>query len=316
MMERSTVDSTVAPAPFATRPPRRTVKAPPFTYHRPDNLTDALTLLHEHGDDAKVLAGGQSLIPLMALRMGRPAHVVDIGAITSLDSISVADDHQVTIGALVRHEHAKSSPDIATHAPLVARAMPWVAHRAIRTRGTVVGSIAHADPAAEMPAVVLATGATLRAQSVTGTRDIAADEFFSGYLDTALRPDELLTEVIFPPWASNAVCSVAEVARRHGDYALVGVATRLVIGSDHKISDAAMAFFGVGPTPLLATVAAETLIDAPATARTFDAAAQVAAAELDPPGDIHASAAYRTHLATVLARRSLDDATATIGVPA
>lgn len=285
------------------------MKAPPFIYHRPDSLDGALALLAEHGDDAKVLAGGQSLIPLMALRMGRPAHVVDIGGIDGLDTI-VESAGEVSLGPLVRHEQAKRSDVIAAHAPLVAQAMPHVAHRAIRTQGTVLGSIAHGDPAAEMPAVVIATGATLTATSSAGERTITADDFFEGYLDTALRSDEILTDLTFPAWPDNAVGSVVEVARRHGDYALVGLVTKLEI-TDGIITDAALAFLGAASTAIRVRVAEEALADSPPTPETFEAAAAIVSSELAPPADIHGSTAYRKHLAGVLTRRGLRDAMST-----
>jgi carbon-monoxide dehydrogenase medium subunit len=294
------------------------MKAPPFVYHRPETLDEALALLAEHGDEAKVLAGGQSLIPLMALRMGRPGHVVDIGGIDGLAEISVGSDVDgggVTLGPLVRHEQAKRSADLAKHAPLITETMPWVAHRAIRTQGTVLGSIAHADPAAEMPAVVLATGATMTATSVRGIREIAADQFFQGYLDTALDADEILTGVTFPAWPTNAAGSVTEVARRHGDYALVGVALRIEVDGD-IVTDAALCFFGAASTAIRVPVAEETLIDSPLTAETFDAVAQIVSSELEPPKDIHGTTAYRKHLAGVITRRGLASAAAKIGVPA
>jgi carbon-monoxide dehydrogenase medium subunit len=271
------------------------VKAPPFRYHRPDTLAEALALLAEHGDDAKVLAGGQSLVPLMAMRMGRPAVVVDIGRVPGLGDIEVGVDRTCSIGALVRHAAAERSADVATHAPLVHRAMPLIAHRAIRTRGTVVGSIAHADPAAEMPAVAVAVGATMTAVSASGERTIPASDFFEGYLQTALRADEILTRVSFPAWPSGAVGSVVEVARRHGDYALVGLVTKIELDGD-TISSAALTFFGAASTPI----------------RVAEAAALVAEA-LDPPADLHGTTAYRKHLAAILTRRGLAEAASTIG---
>ncbi|WP_040495574.1 FAD binding domain-containing protein [Ilumatobacter nonamiensis] len=291
------------------------MKAPPFTYHRPDTLDAALSLLAEHGDDAKILAGGQSLIPLMGLRMGRPDHIIDIGRIPGLSDITVHDDRSVTLGALVRHEQANTSADVAEHQPLIAATMPWVAHRAIRTRGTVLGSIAHGDPAAEMPAVVLATGATLVATSASGRREIAARDFFEGYLDTALRADEILTEVTFPAWPSDAVGSVVEVARRHGDYALVGLVARLEIDAGDIITNAALAFFGAASTAIRVPTAEDILLGARANAKTFASAAQIVASELNPPADIHGTTAYRKHLASTLTRQGLEAAVATIGVP-
>lgn len=302
---------------FDRCPPQRhavDVKAPPFAYHRPASLSEALQLLDEFGDEAKVLAGGQSLIPLMGLRLGRPAHVIDIGRLPDLDRIDV-DDGAVTLGALVRHEQANRSRDIAEHAPLVGAAMPWVAHRAIRTRGTVLGSIAHADPAAELPAVVLATGATLAVTSSSGRREIPADDFFLGYLDTALEFNEILTAVTFPPWPAHAGAAVVEEARRHGDYALVGVAIRLEV-RDGSVSDCALAFFGAASTPVRATEAEAALTGAAATPETFAEVAEIVARELDPPADIHGSTPYRKHLAKTLTRRGLANAVSRIGVPA
>ena len=290
------------------------MKAPPFVYHRPTTLDEALALLAEFGDEAKVLAGGQSLIPLMALRMGRPAHVVDIGGIDGLADIELRDG-AVTLGPLVRHEQAKRSSVLAEHAPLVSETMPWVAHRAIRTQGTVLGSIAHADPAAEMPAVILATDATLTATSSRGSREIAAGHFFQGYLDTALEADEILTGATFPAWPGNAVGSVTEVSRRHGDYALVGLAIRLEI-TDSIVTDAALAFFGAASTAIRVPAAEGTLVGAPLSSETFDAVAQIVSSELNPPKDIHGTTAYRKHLAGVITRRGLVSAAAKIGVPA
>ncbi len=181
------------------------MKAAPFILHRPETLDETLALLAEHGDEAKIMAGGQSLIPLMAMRMGRPAHVIDMNRVAGVADITVGSDGSVTIGAMVRHATVERSADVATHAPLVHLAMPHIAHRAIRTRGTLVGSLAHADPAAEMPAVAVAAGATVTAASVAGRRDILATDFFEGYLQTALGPDELLLSATFPTWPSGAV---------------------------------------------------------------------------------------------------------------
>ena len=301
-----------ASCPSARTCEHREVKAPPFRYHRPDTLADALALLAEHGDDAKVLAGGQSLVPLMAMRMGRPAVVVDIGRVPGLDAIEIGADGSCSIGALVRHAAAERSAEVAAHAPLVHRAMPLIAHRAIRTRGTVVGSIAHADPAAEMPAVALAVGATMTASSTSGERSIAAADFFEGYLQTALRADEILTRVTFPAWPTGAVGSVVEVARRHGDYALVGLVTRIELDGD-TIVDAALAFFGAASTAIRVTEAERILVGTSAPPDVVARAAAAVADALDPPADLHGTTAYRKHLAGVLTRRGLAEAAATIG---
>lgn len=291
------------------------MKNPPFIYHRPETLDEALALLDEHGDEAKVLAGGQSLLPVMALRLGRPEHVVDINRLPGLDAISVTEAG-VSIGALVRHATAERSTELATAAPLAHAAMPYIGHRAIRSQGTVCGSIAHADPAAEMPAVCLATGATLVARSSTGQREIAAADFGQGYLTTALEPTEILTEVRFPSWSATTGGSVIEVARRHGDYALVGLAC-LVDAPGGTIASAALSFFGVANTPLRVEAAEQSLVGKSVDdAGAFAAAADLVKANIEPSADVHATTNYRRHLAGVLTKKGLAEATGKIGVPA
>ncbi len=289
------------------------MKNPPFNYHRPATLDEALDLLATYGDAAKVLAGGQSLLPVMALRLGRPEHVVDIGAVAGLDAITVGDG--VTIGAMVRHAVAEKSPDVATHAPLVAAAMPHVGHRAIRNRGTVVGSIAHADAAAEMPAVCLATEAAMHIVSSSGTRQVEAADFFQGYFTTSIEPNEILTAVQFPQWSPTAGGSVVEVSRRHGDYAMVGLAAMVDV-PDGTITRAALSFFGVAGTPVRVSEAEASLVGKQPSDAAFAEAARIVAATLEPSGDIHATAAYRTHISAVLTRRGLAEATSRIGVSA
>lgn len=291
------------------------MKNPPFVYHQANSLSEAIELLATHGDDGKVLAGGQSLLPTMALRLGPPEHVIDISGVSGLDNIDVDADGGVSLGALVRHVQAERSDDLRRLAPLIAEAMPHVGHRAIRTRGTVVGSIAHADPAAEMPAVCLAAEATMVAASSQGERTIEAADFFEGYLTTALRPDELLTHVKFPTWSPQSGGAVVEVSRRHGDYALVGLACRITLSGD-AVSDAALAFFGVGPTPLRVAEAEAALVGKQPTAEAFAEAAAIVSATLAPTADIHGSTNYRRHLAGVLTTRGLESAASRIGVPA
>ncbi|MDG1410400.1 MAG: xanthine dehydrogenase family protein subunit M [Acidimicrobiales bacterium] len=290
------------------------MKNPPFEYHCPGSLNEAVTLLAELGDDAKILAGGQSLLPVMALRLGTPPHIIDIGGLTELADITVGSDG-VTIGATVRHRAAETSDNIARHAPLVAAALPHVGHRAIRTRGTVLGSIAHADPAAEMPAVCLATGATMVARSVDGEREIAAADFFEGYLTTVLHDNEILTHVRFPAWPATAGAAVVEISRRHGDYALVGLACKVDV-TEGEITSAALSFLGVSGTPVRVTRAEQSLVGKPPGDTVFATAADIVTATLEPGGDIHATANYRRHIAGVLTRRGLAEATARIGVPA
>jgi aerobic carbon-monoxide dehydrogenase medium subunit len=290
------------------------MKNPPFHYHRPETLDEALALLAEHGDDAKVLAGGQSLLPVMALRLGRPEHVVDIGRLAGLDVITSGADG-VTIGALVRHAHAERSSEVERHAPLVHAAMPYIGHRAIRSQGTVCGSIAHADPAAEMPAVCLATGATMVAVSHMGRREIAAADFGRGYLSTALEPTEILVEVRFPGWAPTAGGAVIELSRRHGDYALVGLACQVDI-AEGRISNAALSFFGVANTAVRVAEAEASLIGSTPGDAAFAVAAAIVTETLRPNSDVHGTANYRCHLAGVLTRRGLAEAAARIGAAA
>lgn len=290
------------------------MKNPPFTYHRPESLADALALLAEHGDDAKVLAGGQSLLPVMALRLGRPDHVVDIGRVAELSNLNAGPDG-TAIGALVRHAEAERSTDVAQHAPLVAAAAPYIGHRAIRTRGTLVGSVAHADPAAEMPAVCLALGATMVAASADGTREIAAADFFEGYLTTALEANEILTEIQLPAWSRSAGAAVVEISRRHGDYALVGLACAVEV-SGGSISSAALSFFGADSTPVRVADAEAALVGQAPGDAAFGAAAEIVSDQLEPPSDVHGTSNYRKHIGGVLTRRGLAEAAGKIGVPA
>jgi len=273
-----------------------------------------VSLLSELGDDAKILAGGQSLLPVMALRLGAPPHLIDIGGLDELASIDAGHDG-VTIGASVRHRQAERSADIARHAPLVAAAIPHVGHRAIRTRGTVVGSIAHADPAAEVPAVCLAADATMVARSVDGEREIAASDFFEGYLTTALADNEILTHVRFPGWSPTAGAAVVEISRRHGDYALVGLACTLDV-HDGAIATAALSFLGISGTPTRVDEAEQSLVGKRPDEAAFSAAAEIVTASVDPGSDVHATANYRRHIAGVLTRRGLAEAATRIGVPA
>jgi carbon-monoxide dehydrogenase medium subunit len=280
---------------------------PAFCYHRPATVEEAVGLLAEYGSDAKVLAGGQSLVPLLALRLSHPEHLVDIGRI---DGLAAVDDGPAgfTVGAAVRHADVELSPVTGRAAPLVAAAMPHIGHRAIRNRGTVCGSLAHADPAAELPAVALATDAELVVRSAAGERAIPAADFFLGYLTSALDETELLTAVRFPPWPTSTGGSVAEVSRRHGDYALVGLAAVVGVGDGGRIERAALSFFGAGATPVRVTEAEQVLVGEHPDPAAFAEAADVVTKSIEPPGDNHATAAYRAHVAGVLTRRCLTEA--------
>lgn len=248
----------------------------------------------------------------MALRLGRPEHIVDIGTIDDLKPISVTATG-VTIGAMVRHVEAETSAVVAEHAPLVAAAMPHVGHRAIRSRGTVVGSIAHADAAAEMPAVCLATDATMHVASSTGVREVAAADFFDGFFTTILEPHELLTAVHFPSVRPTMGSSLVEISRRHGDYAMVGLACQ-VDAPAGVIASAALSFFGVSSKPERVAAAEEALVGRAPTPEAFAAAAAIVTEALDPSSDIHATAQYRRHIAGVLTKRGLAEATSRVGV--
>ena len=287
------------------------MKNPPFEYHQPDTLEDAIQLLAVYGDEAKVLAGGQSLLPLMGLRLVRPSHVIDIGRVAGLGAIST-ESSGVSVGALVSHSMAERSEKLRTNAPLVHQAMPYVGHRAIRNRGTVCGSVAHADPAAEMPAVCRAAGASMIAVSSRGERAIEADEFFVGYLQTALDVDEILTEIRFPALAEGTGTAVVEVGRRHGDYALVGLACSLTVES--TITAAALSFFGAGSTPIRLGEVEQLLIGEEPNEAAFTTAAAAVRSSIEPSADVHGSANYRRYLAGVLTQRGLTQAASTVGV--
>lgn len=275
-----------------------------FEYHRPAELEHALELMAEHGDAAKLIAGGQSLVPAMNFRLAQPAVLVDINGIETLRGVEATGD-RVTIGAGTRQRAVEHSEDVAREAPLVARAMPHIAHPQIRNRGTFGGSLAHADPAAELPAVACALDARLRARSARGERTIPAREFFVDLLTTALEPDELLIAVELPSRTDGDGFAFEEFARRHGDYALVGVAVAVHCAED-ACTDVRACLLSVGNGPVQTHSLADALVgERPTVERIGEAAAQAAQHDLDPAGDIHASAAFRRHLAQGLLRRTL-----------
>ncbi|MGH7548722.1 MAG: FAD binding domain-containing protein [Gemmatimonadales bacterium] len=281
------------------------MKPASFRYFRPTALDEALALLAEHGGEAKPLAGGQSLIPAMNFRLARPQALVDLSGIAELAYVRSEPD-RLTIGAMTRQRAVERSDVVRREAPLVAEALPFVAHPQIRNRGTVGGSLAHADPAAELPAVMLALDARFRARSRERERTIPAGEFFTGILETALGPDELLVEVAVPRAPARSGHAFMEVARRHGDYALVGVAALVALDGRGRCEVARIALVSVGDGPVLAIQAAAALTGEKPTAAAIEAAAEAAARrDIDPPSDIHASAVYRRHLAAVLTRRVL-----------
>lgn len=287
------------------------MKPAAFDYHRPDSLDEALALFSELGADAKPLAGGQSLVPAMNFRLARPGVLVDLNRIESLAGIEETADGGLRIGAMTRQRAVERSPAVARRAPLLADAMPWIAHPQIRNRGTIGGSLAHADPSAELPAVMLALDARIVVGSRAGARTIAASEFFTGILSTALEPTELLTAVELPPPREHAGAAFVEVARRHGDYALVGVGAVIVLDRGGACSEARVALLSIGDTPVLARSAMAVLAGQRPGATAIEEAARAAAErDVDPPADIHASSAYRRHLTRVLVGRALRSALA------
>lgn len=266
----------------------------------------------EYGDEARPLAGGQSLVPLMAFRLARPAVLVDLNQLDGLTSVDL-DDHRVNVGAMVREKAAERSDTLTRQVPLLARALPFIGHEAIRTRGTIGGSISHADPAVELPAVAVATEAHIIATSEKrGRRDVPAEDFFVTHFTTALEPDELVTEVQFPAAPEGTGVAFQEVARRHGDFAMVGVATTLHV-ADGIIDRARIVLTGMADKPVRALAAETVLVGSPPAPALFEEAAAAAAGDLDPPSDLHGSSAYRRHVATVLVGRSLEQAAAEIG---
>jgi carbon-monoxide dehydrogenase medium subunit len=279
------------------------MKLPPFDYEAPTTISDAVELLAEHQDEASVLAGGQSLIPLLALRLAHPAVLIDINGVDEMSGVS-ATDGWVAIGATTREYVAEESQDIATAVPLLAAALPLIGHEAIRSRGTIGGSLAHADPAAELPAVARALDAEFVVRGQSGTRVIPAADWFEGYLTTARQPDELLVEVRFPAAGRGTGVSFQEVARRHGDFAVVGLAASLTL-CEGAISDARLAFAGLSDVPVRATAAEDLLVGQRPSAELFDEAARRATEDINPPADLHGSSDYRKKVAAALVRRGL-----------
>jgi aerobic carbon-monoxide dehydrogenase medium subunit len=279
------------------------VKLPEFEYQAPATVAEAIGLLAQHQDEASLLAGGQSLIPLLAMRLARPAVLIDINGLDDLSGVSVTDG-RVAIGALTREYVAEESETVAETVPLLAAALPLIGHEAIRSRGTLGGSLAHADPAAELPAVARALDAEFVVRSESGERVIPAAEWFEGYLTTSRRPEEILVEVRFPVAAPGTGVAFQEVARRHGDFAMVGLAASLTL-TDGTITDARMALSGVADVPVRAAAAEGVLVGEQPSAELFAEAARRAAEQLDPPADLHGSSDYRKKVAAALVRRGL-----------
>ena len=288
------------------------MKAPPFEYHEADTVDHAVALLAEYGEEAKLLAGGQSLVPLLALRLVRPEHLIDINRVGDLASIADADG--LRLGGLVRQRMAERSTTVKAANPLLAGALHFIGHAAIRNRGTIGGSLAHADPAAELPTVLVALDGEAEVTSQRGTRMIAASQLFTGFLSTTLEPDELLSAAHFPRWPSGAGWSFREFSRRSGDFAIAGVAAVLRLAANGTVAEARIALSGMSDTPVRATKAEAALVGQAPSEDVWAAASADAVAGLQPPSDLHGSAAYRLYLAAALTRRALREAHASAEV--
>jgi len=279
------------------------VKPSPFDYVKPASLGEALKLLSDSDGEVVVLAGGQSLMPTLNMRLSSPSLLIDINGITELDGIEVVED-VIRIGALTRHQVVQSSADIARHAPLIAMAMPHIAHPAIRNRGTFGGSIALADPAAELPACLCALGATIEIAGNKGRRVVSAIDFFKDLYETDLSDDELLTAVEIPTLADGYKSAFEELARRHGDYAMTGLAAHGLIDGD-KVSDLRLAFFAVGGTPVLAKNASAVAEGRSVDDAMLSAVQSALEKDLDPFDDLNCSAAVKMLYARELTSRAL-----------
>ena len=291
------------------------MKPAPFEYQAPDSLAAALDLLARSGGEAKLLAGGQSLIPVMNFRLAQPSLLVDLNRLRDLDYIR-EENGGLRIGAMTRQRRLERDPLVPRLAPLLREAVPFIAHPQIRNRGTVGGSLAHADPAAELPAVAVALDARFRLQRTGGDRWVEARDFFAGLFTTVLEPDEMLVEVALPPPPPRTGWSFMEVARRHGDYAQVGIAARVSLDEGGRCREARLVYLSVGDGPVEAREAARMLAGAELSNEAIAAAADKASRdEMDPTGDIHASADFKRHLARVLTGRALRQAVSRAQAP-
>jgi carbon-monoxide dehydrogenase medium subunit len=289
------------------------MKPAPFRYFAASSLDHALSLKAEHGDEARFLAGGQSLIPAMNFRLARPAVLIDINGLAELAGIDRIRDNEIRIGAVTRYRALERDGDFLKACPLFADALPQIAHPQIRNRGTIGGNLSHADPASELPAVALAMRARMRMKSARGEREVAASEFFVGLLTTAVETDEMLTEIILPVPAPGSGSCFMEIARRRGDFALAGVAGVITLDEERRCAAVRLALCGVGDTPVDASAAAASLVGQPCTDKAVDDVTAAVRGMIAPSGNVHASAAYQRHVAGVLVGRALKTALRRIG---
>ena len=286
------------------------MKPPKFQYFAPTSLGETTALLHEHGVDAKVLAGGQSLMPLLNMRLVRPQVVIDVNRVSELQYTSPTPGGGLAVGALTRQRNLERSDLVREAAPLLAAALPFIGHLPTRNRGTVGGSLVHADPAAELPAVSVTLETEFVLAGSQGQRVVPAADFFLDYLTTALEPDELLTEVRWPALEGRWGWGIQEVCRREGDFALVGAAALLRLDDDDQCLDARITMFGVGGVPVRMERAEQALADSKVDSAAIADAARLVSEDLTPQSDVHASSQYRKEVAGVLARRTLLEALA------
>ena len=293
----------------AGHPPRidfpKAMKPAPFKYIAPRSREEALAVKAEYGEEAWFLAGGQSLVPALNFRLAQPAILIDLNTVPDLGGIRRHEDRALRIGALTRHAAVERDALVERHHPLIHEAMPFIAHPQIRNRGTLGGNLSHADPASEMPAIVLALGGRLRAQKAGGERWIDAADFFVGALTTALEVNEMLAEIELPDLPPDAGTCFMEVSRRRGDFAMMGVAAVVALGADGTCAEARLAYCGAGDGPVSAADAAQSLVGTSLKAEDIKEAAALAQQAVDPLGNIHASKDYQRHLAGVLTRRAL-----------
>lgn len=284
------------------------MKAAPFAYHRPDTVADAVALLGEYGDDAKVLAGGQSLVPMLAMRLTHFENLVDISRVAELRNIERRDD-QVWIGAGTPHALVGMDDEVAESVPLLTLSTPHIGHFQIRTRGTLGGAIAHADPAAEYAAVALALDATIEAASPRGRRTIPAAEFFTGLWETSLAADEILTAVSFPVWSGRCGFSVQEFARRHGDFAIAGATVAVELDDQDTVTRCGIGLLGLGSTPERGTPAEQAVVGRAVTDVTPEELGRLAMSGLeDVPADLQGTASYRTRVGATMVARAWTEA--------
>ena len=283
------------------------MKPAPFFYTTPTTVEEAISLLVEHGDEAKLLAGGQSLVPMMNFRLVRPEYLIDLNRLEGLDYISERDGI-LAVGAMTRQRSLERSDLICQNYPLIAAATAVLGHPATRNRGTVGGSIAHADPAAELPALLLTYGGSVIVQGAGGRRQIPAADFFVTYLTTALEPSDIVVEVQFAQWPTGTGWCFLEESRRHGDFAVVGVTALLTLDADGLCSQVAVTLFGVGGVPVRIEAASSLLVGHVPDDGRIAAVAQTVPGQVEPESDTHASADFRRHLSEVLTRRALRQA--------